>query len=126
MDQAAFDFDLKLTDEERAVYGLLGYGRARALSARELSERTGLRDRQVRDTIRSLIMERGVVVGSAVDHPPGFFIAKTADEVIAATSSLRHRGIMILVRVARLQKSSLEMVFNQGRLDLEKEHTQCG
>ncbi len=119
MDQAAFDFDLKLTDEERAVYCLLGYGRARALSARDLSERTGLSDKTVRETVRSLIMERGLLVASAVDDPPGFFIAETPDEIITATRSLRHRGIMILVRAARLQKSSLELVFNQGRLELE-------
>lgn len=126
MDQAAFDFDLVLSDEERAVYGLLRHGRARALSARDLSERTGLKDKEIRQTIRSLIMERGLLVASAVDDPPGFFIAETSDEIITATKSLRHRGIMILVRAARLQKSSLELVFNQGRLELEEEHTQCG
>jgi len=126
VDQAAFDFDLNLTSEERAVYGLLGHGRARALSARTISERTGLSDRQVRDTIRDLIMERGILVASAVNDPPGFYIAETPDEIINATKRLRHRGIMILVRAARLQKSSLEIVFNQGRLELEKEHSRCG
>lgn len=120
MDQAAFDFNLELTAEEAAVYCLLPYGRARALSARNLSERTGLSDVQVRQTIRSLIIERGILVASAVDDPPGFFIAETPDEIITATRSLRHRGIMILVRAARLQKASLEMVFNQGRLELEQ------
>lgn len=126
MDQAAFDFDLKLTDEERAVYGLLRHGRARALSARDLAERTGMGDVQIRQTVRSLIMERGLLIASAVDDPPGFFLTETPDEIINATRSLRHRGIMILVRAARLQKSSLELVFNQGRLELEEERTQCG
>lgn len=121
MDQAAFDFDLQLTNEERAVYGLLRHGRARALPARDLAAKTGLSDVQVRQTVRNLIMERGLLVASAVDDPPGFFIAETADEVIHATRSLRHRGIMILVRAARLQKSSLELVFNQGRLELQAE-----
>lgn len=121
MDQAAFDFDLELTDEERAVYGLLRHGRARATSAREIAERTGMGDVQVRQTVRSLIMDRGILVASATDDPPGFFIAVTPDEIINATRGLRHRGIMILVRAARLQKSSLELVFNQGRLELESE-----
>ena len=121
MDQAAFEFGLELSDDERAVYGLLRHGRARAMSARDLSERTGLSDVQVRQTVRSLIMGCGILVASAVDDPPGFFIAETPDEIITATKSLRHRGIMILVRAARLQKSSLEMVFNQGRLELEGE-----
>ena len=123
VDQAAFDFDLKLSDEERAVYSLLETGRANAMSARDIAERTGLSDVQVRQTVRSLIMERGFLVASAVDDPPGFFIAETPDEIITATRSLRHRGIMILVRAARLQKSSLEMVFNQGRLELEGERS---
>jgi len=121
VDQAAFEFGLELSDDERAVYGLLRHGRARAMSARDLSERTGLSDVQVRQTVRSLIMGCGILVASAVDDPPGFFIAETPDEIITATKSLRHRGIMILVRAARLQKSSLEMVFNQGRLELEGE-----
>lgn len=121
MDQAAFDFNLELTAEEAAVYCLLRDGRARALSARDLADRTGLSDVRVRQTVRSLIMERGLLVASATDDPPGFFIAETPDEIIMATKSLRHRGIMILVRAARLQKSSLELVFNQGRLELEGE-----
>ena len=77
-------------------------------------------ERNVRDTVRSLIMARGLLVASAVDDPPGFFIAETREEIIAATKSLRHRGIMILARVARLQKSSLELVFNLGRLEFEE------
>ena len=119
MEQAAFDFNM--TDEEGAVYCLLQSGRANALSARDLSERTGLSDKGIRQTIRSLIMERGILVASAVDDPPGFFLAETPNEIITATRSLRHRGIMILVRAARLQKSSLELVFNQGKLELEGE-----
>ncbi len=126
MDQAAFDFDLKLTTDEAAVYSLLGNGRTRAVTARTLSERTGLNDVQVRQTIRDLIMEHGILVASAVDDPPGFFIARTPDEIISATKSLRHRGIMILVRAARLQKSSLEMVFNQGRLELGRKENHEG
>lgn len=119
MDQAAFDFDL--TDEERAVYALLRRGRARALSARDLANWTGMSGVRIRQTVRDLIMKRGFLVASAVDDPPGFFIAETPDEIITATKSLRHRGIMILVRAARLQKSSLELVFNQGRLEIEGE-----
>lgn len=125
MDQAAFEFDLELSDEERAVYSLLMRGRARASSARDLAERTGMSDVRIRQTVRSLIMERGLLVASAVDDPPGFFIAETPDEIITATKSLRHRGIMILARAARLQKSSMELVFNQGRLEMEGEMRLC-
>jgi hypothetical protein len=129
MDQAAFDFDLRLTDEERAVYSLLETGRANALSARDIADRTGMSDVRIRQTVRSLVMEHNFLVASVVNPPPGFFLPETADEIINATRSLRHRGIMILVRAARLQKSSLELVFNQGRLELESERREtvsCG
>ena len=126
MDQTTFDFTTKMTAEEAAVYCCLQHGRASAISARDLADRTGMSDVRIRQTVRSLIMERGILVASAVDDPPGFFIAETPEEIITATRSLRHRGIMILVRAARLQKSSLELVFNQGRLEIEGEHTQCG
>jgi hypothetical protein len=117
----ALDFNTTMTAEEAAVYCLLQHGRMTALSARDLADRTGMSDVRVRQTVRSLIMERGILVASAVDDPPGFFIAETPEEIITATRSLRHRGIMILVRAARLQKSSLELVFNQGRLEIERE-----
>lgn len=121
MDQAAFDFNTTMTAEEAAVYCCLMSGRASALSSRDLADRTGMSDVRIRQTVRSLIMERGILVASAVDDPPGFFIAETPGEILTATRSLRHRGIMILVRAARLQKSSLELVFNQGRLEIEEE-----
>lgn len=117
MEQLALNFDL--TNEERAVLALLRKGRARARSRRELSEETGMGDVHVRQTIRRLIMERGMLIGSAVSDPPGYYIPETADEVFNATKSLRHRGIMILMRAARLQKSSVDLVFNQARLELE-------
>ncbi|MHB8772984.1 MAG: hypothetical protein ACYC7J_18470 [Syntrophales bacterium] len=119
MEQAALDFSM--TAEERAVYCLLQSGRACALSVRDLADRTGLGDVQIRQAVRSLIMERGILIASAVNPPPGFFLPETPEEILTATRSLRHRGIMILVRAARLQKSSLEFVFAQGRLELEGE-----
>ncbi len=121
MEQASFQFDLNLTGEEHAVFCQLGKGRARAVSVRDLAEQTHISERQIRDVVRTLIMQHGILVASAVDDPPGFFIAQTREEIIAATRSLRHRGIMILARVAKLQKSSLELVFNLGRLEFEGE-----
>jgi len=119
MEQASFSFDL--SDEEQAVYSLLRTGRSRALSAQMLADETGLTNQQVRATVRRLIMVRGMLIASVVDDPPGFYIAETREEIITATRSLRHRGIMILVRAARLQKSSLELVFKLGRLEFEEE-----
>lgn len=121
MEQASLQFDLDLSDEERAVYSLLRKGRVNARSSRELAERTGFSNVQIRQIARALIIRHGILVASAVDDPPGFFIAETRDEIITATKSLRHRGISILYRAARLQKSSIEIVFNLGRLEFEEE-----
>jgi len=118
LDQVAFDFEL--TNEERHVLNLLKKGRANAVSVRDLAVRTELGGVAVRQIVRRLIMERGVLIASSVGDPPGYFIAETADEILSATKSLRHRGIMILMRAARLQKSSVELVFNQARLELEE------
>ncbi len=118
MDQLAFSFEL--TDEERQILTLLRKGRANAITVRELSEETGLNEKIIRQTVRDLIMDRWILIGSAVHHPAGYFIPETADEAIAATKSIRHRGIMILMRAARLQRASLELVFNQARLELEE------
>ncbi len=118
MDQLAFNFEL--TSEERHVLGLLKKGRANAVSVRDLAVKTGLGGVAVRQIVRCLIMERGILIASSVGDPPGYFIAETADEILSATKSLRHRGIMILMRAARLQKASVELVFNQARLELEE------
>lgn len=119
MEQLALNFDL--TNEERVILPLLRKGRNCARSVRDLAGETGMSDVSVRQTVRRLIMERGVLIGSAVSDPPGYFLPETPDEIFTATKSLRHRGIMILMRAARLQKSSVEMVFNQAVLEFNKD-----
>lgn len=118
MNQLAFNFEL--TDDERQILSLLRKGRANAISVRELTEATGLNEKKVRQTVRDLIMERWVLIGSAVHYPPGYYLPETADEAITATKSMAHRGIMILMRVAKMRRESIELVFNQARLDLEE------
>ena len=124
MEQTAFEFDL--SSEEQAIYSLLETGRANAHTSRFITERTGLSDVQIRQTVRDLVMKKGLLIASAVDDPPGFFIAVESDEIITATRSLRHRGISILARAARLQRSSIDMVFNLARLEFEEKRTEEG
>ena len=99
---------------------LLRSGRNNAISVKALAAETGMGSVEIRQTVRDLIMEHGILIGSAVGNPPGYFIPETAEEATTATRSLLHRGIMILARVARMRKSSLELVFNQGRLEFEE------
>lgn len=111
--------DFELTTEEAHILKLLQRGRANALSVRFLASMTNLKDVEVRQIIRHLIMEHGCLIASSVGNPPGFYIAETPDEISEATRSLRHRGIMILMRAARLQNISLVEIFNQTLLEFK-------
>ncbi|GER92668.1 hypothetical protein A45J_0386 [hot springs metagenome] len=118
-EQIQIDFDPQqgLTHEESHILRLIQRGRANALSVRLLASMTGLKDVEVRQIVRHLIMEHGVLIASSVSKPVGFYIAETPEEIAEATRSLRHRGIMILMRAAKLQKISLEEIFNQSRME---------
>ncbi len=108
-----------LTTAERSILGLLKKGRENAITEKMLSTLTGLSGVEVRAIIRHLIMEHGYLIASSVKHPSGFFIAETEAEICDATRSLRHRGIMILARAAKLQKISIEEIFNQAKIEFK-------
>ena len=118
MEQLALEFAPAMTPEERHIFSLLPWGRSRAVSVETLSRATGLSDVKVRSIVRDLIMEHGVLVASVTSAPAGFFRPETGQESLDATRALRHRGISILARAARLSKSSIELVFNQARLEM--------
>ncbi len=117
-----FEQDLTgLDPDEAAVWRVIRErrGRESAVSARALSEATGLRDVEIRHAVRALIMERGRLIASAVSKPAGFYIASTPEEIKEATRSLRHRGVSILARAARLQKLSIEEIFRQTVMEFD-------
>lgn len=107
----------ELTNEEMHISRLLRRGKSNAIKERVLAAATGLQGVEVREKIRHLIMEHGVLIASCTH---GFFIAETEEEIRAATLSLRHRGIMILMRAAKLQKISLKEIFNQTVMEFEQ------
>lgn len=113
-------FHTGLSSDEEALYGLLRHGRDNAVSVKALEAATGMAGVEIRKIIRRLIMDHGLLIGSSVNSPPGYYIPETADEAITATKSLRHRGIMILMRAAKLQRCSVELVFNQARLEFDE------
>jgi len=110
----------ELAPDEQAVYSLLRTGRDNAISVKDITAETGMSDVAVRQIVRHLIMEHGILIGSSVSDPPGYYIPESIDEAVAATRSLRHGGIMILMRAARLQKSSVRLVFGQGLFEIEE------
>lgn len=103
---------------ERAIYRCLSHGRRRAVSVQSIVQATNLNDVAVRETIRHLIMQHNIPIASVTSFPNGFYIIDTPEEVQVTTKSLRNRGIKILQRAAKLQKISLEQVFDQGKLEL--------
>ncbi len=105
-----------ITHQEASILRLIQRGKGNAIKVPVLEGATGLQGVEVRETIRHLIMEHSVLIASCTH---GFFIAETAEEITEATRSLRHRGIMILMRAAKLQRISVEEVFGQARIEFE-------
>ncbi len=117
MEQLALNFDL--TREEQVIVNCLWPGRMRAVSASRISASTGINERRIRQVVRHLIDHHRLCIGSATDDPAGFFMLTDPGELADAIGALRHRGIMILVRAAKLSGNSIEEIFRQGRLELE-------
>ena len=110
--QIGFDF----TTEESLVLAAISShrGRDKAVVGEILAALTGIDYKRVREVIAHLINHHGCLIASC---PRGYFIPVTPAEISEATRSLRHRGIMILVRASKLQKASLEDIFNQARIE---------
>jgi hypothetical protein len=121
-EQTSIDFtDRKapmLTDDERRVWWAISdhAGKEEAILGARVADLAQVDYDTVRAIISHLVNFHGYLIASC---SRGYYVPVTPEEIAAATRSLRHRGIMILRRAARLQNSSLEEVFHQGRLELE-------
>jgi hypothetical protein len=121
-DQLALDFDgPRMTVEEQTIWGLLGHGRDHAVGAAWLAHMVGEPERRIRQVVRHLIMHHNISIATAVDQPTGFYLPANREERTTAVKGLRHRGIMILVRAAKLDRLSLEEEFQQGRFEFDEE-----
>lgn len=108
-----------LTDEEQRVWFAVSdrIGKDNAILGDRLAELARTDYDTVRAIISHLVNHHGYLIAS---HSRGYYVPITPEEIASATRSLRHRGIMILMRAAKLQKSSIEDVFGQAKLELEK------
>jgi hypothetical protein len=119
-EQLSLDFETPgLTCEERAVWDCIKdrKGKGNEILGAVIARRTGMDYRMVRAVIADLMNRKGKLIGS---NSRGYYVPVTKEEVYEVTKSLRHRGIMILVRAAKLMGNSLEEVFHQGRMELEE------
>lgn len=122
---SGFKPDPELTTEERAVWDCIKdrKGKGNEILGTVIARRTGMDYRTVRAVIADLMNRKGRLIGS---NSRGYYVPVTKEEVYEVTKSLRHRGIMILVRAARLMGNSLEDVFHQGRMEYgetSRQHT---
>ncbi len=117
MEQLQLNFDpSEFTSEEAAVWGCLRdrRGKGREIIGTRIAEITGIEYDRVRAIIAHLVSHHDRLIGS---NASGYYIPVTREEIAEVTKSLRHRGITILVRAARLQKTSLVEIWNQTYLE---------
>jgi hypothetical protein len=118
-----FNQDLADLDEEEApVWKIIrGHrGRDSAVKVDQIAWDTKLRGQRVREIVAHLVLEHGKIIGSATSQPPGYYVIIDAEELRAHIKSLRHRGIMCLVRASKLSKQSIEDIFKQGRIEFNE------
>ncbi|MBS3918085.1 MAG: hypothetical protein KG012_04270 [Deltaproteobacteria bacterium] len=106
----------ELTFEESRIWDAIRLyrGKDSAVTGRQIAEWTGLEYDFIRSVISHLVNDHNYLIAS---NSRGYFVPETAEEIFGATKSLRRRGISILVRAARLQRTSLEDIFNQAKME---------
>lgn len=110
----------ELTFEEQRIWDVirLHRGKDNAVTGKRIAEWTGMEYDFIRSVIAHLVTSHNYLIAS---NSKGYFIPETFNEVFTATKSLRHRGISILVRASKLQRTSLEDIFNQSVLEFKDE-----
>ena len=108
-----------MTNEEQQVWQVLATcrGREMAILGPEIEQITGIRYKQIQRLISQLICHHGKLIGSSVF---GYYIPCTQKEAEASARYLRDRAIVALYRAAALQRTSLDEVYGQARLEFEK------
>jgi len=107
---------LPMTAEEKAIWSAIEphQGKGSEIQVNALAQRLAMPERRVRQVVSHLVNTHAKPVGS---NGNGYYVAVTKDEVEAICASLRHRGIMILLRCARFQRATLHEVFGQAYIE---------
>jgi len=119
--QLTLDLDAQpLMPEEKAVWNCIKECRGKGceILGTVIAARTGIEYATIRAIIAHLVNHKHKLIGS---NSKGYYVPTQPEEIDEVTRSLRHRGIMILVRAARLQKTSLTEIFRQSCLEFEQE-----
>lgn len=111
-----------LTPDERAVLDVLlrHRGRAAAIGLDAVAGIAGIAERTVQHVVAQLIEHHGHPIGSAVQHPMGYYLIETPDELAESLSQLVHRLTALARRIAALKQSTTPIVLKQLALDIEQ------
>ncbi len=107
--------DWKLT--ERQVYRHLHnhQGRDRAVKCDALAESLGMESRQLQSVIHDLIHVHGIAVGSAMQEPFGYFLARTEAELETVVKMFDDRARSIRETGDTLRTKGREEMERRGR-----------
>lgn len=111
-----------LTPDARAVLEVLERhrGRAAAIGLDAVAGIAGMSERTVQHMVAQLIEHHGHPVGSAVQHPMGYYLIETPEELAESLSQLVHRLTALARRIAALKQSTTPIVLQQLALELEQ------
>lgn len=111
--------EILMTEDEERVWQVLSTcrGRDMAILGPEIEELTGIKYKQVQKVISGLVCHHGKLIGSGTF---GYFIPVTREENEAAGYYVRHRAIVALYRESQRQKTSLDQVYGQAKIEFDK------
>lgn len=111
-----------LSPDERAVLDVLlrHRGRAAAIGLESVAGIAGISERTVQHVVAQLIEQHGHPIGSAVQHPMGYYVIETQEELAESLSQLVHRLTALARRIAALKQITAPIVLKQLALDIEQ------
>jgi transcription initiation factor IIE alpha subunit len=109
-----------LSLREQIVLDLLPSGHKKAVHKRKLAELTGMSEREVREIIYNLVVNRGLPIGSCTEpHSGGYFLIQDLADLEVATRHLKPRAKAIFRRARVLEKIARDKFGRQLRLMAE-------
>jgi transcription initiation factor IIE alpha subunit len=109
-----------LSPREQIVLDLLPFGHKKAIHKRKLAELTGMSEREVREIIYNLVVNRGLPIGSCTEpYSGGYFLIQDLVDLEVATRHLKPRAKAIFRRARALEKIARDKFGRQLRLMAE-------
>jgi hypothetical protein len=122
--ESARPVPLPATKEQQKLLWILRshFGRQRAIPLQQLCEATEIGEREVKDQMRSLVVDFKVRIGAARTQPYGYYLVTTADEAREAAQVYESEIIELAKRVRVLRgKHFVAELLGQLRLENEQE-----